>query len=88
MQVRGQIIHDELGGAVPLWMLTCDLIFLVSKQFEISAVGGDGKEQSWLTLLDAVLKARMEQDPKDVEPEVWRAFLLFAFVLIPCVQSW
>jgi len=69
-------------------MLTCGLILLVAKQFEISGVCRDGIEHTWLTLLDAVITARIEQDPKDVAPEIWKAFLLFAFVLVPCVQSW
>jgi len=69
-------------------MLTCDSILIVAKQFEISHICGEGTDQTWSTLLDAVLKARIEQAPDDVTPEIWKAFLLFAFVLVPCVQSW
>ena len=42
---------------------------------------GDDK-QTWLTLLDAVLKARIEQDLGEVTPVIWEAFLLFAFKLV------
>ena len=30
----------------------------------------------------------MGDDPAKVNPEIWKVFMLFAFVLIPCVQSW
>ena len=69
-------------------MLTCNSILIVARQFDITTVCEGGGEQTWLTLLDAVLKARIEQDPESVVPETWKAFLLFAFVLVPCVQSW
>ena len=69
-------------------MLTCNSFLIVAKQFDITTIGEGGGEQTWLTMLDEVLKARIEQDPKSVSPEIWRAFLLFAFVLVPCVQSW
>ena len=72
-----------------LRLLTFDSIFLtVSKQFEIKPVRGVSSEETWLTRLDAVLKARNDQDPNDVTPAIWKDFLVFAFILVPCVQSW
>jgi hypothetical protein len=60
----------------------------VTEQFDINS-NGDGEEgRTWLSVLNAVLKARIEQDPNDVDPVIWKAFLLFAFVLVPCIQSW
>ena len=59
----------------------------VAKPFVLETISA-ATDSTWLTLLDAVLKARIEQDPADVLPEIWKAFLLFAFVLVPCVQSW
>jgi hypothetical protein len=60
----------------------------VATKFVIDTMGEGDDQQTWLTLLDAVLQARIEQDPEKVPPELWKAFLLFAFVLVPCVQSW
>ena len=60
----------------------------VATKFVIDTVGDGDDQQTWLTLLDAVLQARIEQDPEKVTPVLWKAFLLFAFVLVPCVQSW
>ena len=61
---------------------------IVAEQFDITKICEGGGKQTWLTLMDAVLKARIEQDPIMVLPEIWKAFLLFAFVLVSCVQSW
>ena len=44
--------------------------------------------RSWQEILESVLMWRKEEDPDKVEATVWAAFLLYAFVLLPCVQSW
>jgi hypothetical protein len=70
-------------------VLTCDSIVLtVSKKFDLKAICSEGDGGTWLTVLDAVLMARMNQDPDDVAPAIWKAFLVYAFLLVPCIQSW
>ena len=70
-------------------MLTCIRFGItVTAQFDINSICGIEDGHTWLTLLDAVLEARINQDPDTVDPVIWKAFLLFAFVLVPGIQSW
>jgi hypothetical protein len=88
VKVRRQTKLDSCGVSCHLMNANDVFNFLVAKQFDISTITGGDSTQTWATLLDAVLKARTEMDPKKADPVIWKAFLLYAFVLVPCVQSW
>jgi hypothetical protein len=45
-------------------------------------------ERTWQEFFELILKKRNESSPDEVDKVVWKGFLFFAFVLIPCVQSW
>ena len=60
----------------------------VAAKFDLNNICGLETQHTWLTLLDEVLKARLEQEPANVSAEIWKASLIYAFVLVPCVQSW
>ena len=64
------------------------IVITVAPEFVINSFCGDATQHTWLSLLDEVLVARISEDPANVNPAIWKAFVLFAFVLIPCVQSW
>ena len=75
--------------AVSILMLTFNsFVKSVRAQFVIESISEGKKDVTWLTLLDEVLQARMNKDPTDVEPVIWKAFMLYAFVLVPCIQGW
>ena len=45
-------------------------------------------ERTWQEFFELILKERNDSSPDKVDKDVWDGFMLFAFVLIPCVQSW
>ena len=54
------------------------------KQGDTSLTSG----RSWQEILENLLRWRKEEDPDKVDATVWATFLLYAFVLLPCIQSW
>ena len=49
-------------------------------------IGATG-EETWLTLLDAVLEARTKMDPDKVSEAIWNAFLVYSMVLVLSIQG-
>jgi hypothetical protein len=59
--------------------------------FENSFKRGDSSliaNKTWQEIFESVLIWRKEEDPDNVDANVWAGFLLYAFVLVPCVHSW
>jgi hypothetical protein len=54
----------------------------------LSSLGATGVESNWITVLDAVLEARTKMDPKTVTKNIWNAFLVYTWVLVPSIQGW
>ena len=67
-----------------IWFLCYQVVENSFKKGDNSLTAG----RSWQEILENVLLSRKEKDPDDVEDHVWAGFLLFSFVLLPCIQSW
>jgi hypothetical protein len=64
------------------------LLCAVTKEFDLSRMGGTAQGTTWISLLEGVLEARTTMNPDTVSVDLWNAFLIYAWVLVPSIQGW
>ena len=65
-----------------------NVVCAVSENFDLRKLGHTESGSTWLTVLEAVMEARTKVDQNNVPEYIWKAFVVYSWVLIPAVQGW